>query len=74
VVSLDSPTPRVVTAGRSEQHRPEVAVVPVAVPAFAVVEHVFQCHHRCGLRISVWTEHGREHAVHRLALLSPKLT
>ncbi|GGN20928.1 hypothetical protein GCM10011609_72760 [Lentzea pudingi] len=46
--------------------------MPIAVPAFAVVENVFQRHHRSGLCIGVWAEHGREHAVHCLALVSPK--
>lgn len=48
--------------------------MPIAVPAFAVVEHVFQRHHRGGLRIGVGAEHGREHAVHRFALVSLQLT
>jgi hypothetical protein len=43
------------------------------MPALAVVEHVFQRHHRCGLRVGVWAEDGRQHSVYGLALVTPEL-
>lgn len=73
VVAFDAPSPRFVAVRGAEEDCPVVAAVTVAVPALSVVEDVFQRHDRRGLRVGVRTEHCREHAVHRLALVSPQI-